>query len=158
MALEAARQIYGSIEEGGSKVLRNLRFSRRLPLDSLAGPDSSVEIQLIACREDVGGIFKFQIFSHSESDNNVENDWRLHCSGSFEQAPWPPYNSNRSIRDNLEKIPLIAISEHGSPVLNDIKAHSQGITGSFSQNPYPFENYPVIGGQDHPNTRRTSVL
>ena len=147
MALEAARQIYGSTQEDGSIVLKNLRFSRRLPLDSLAGSDSSLEIQLIACREDVGGIFKFQIFSHSESDHKVENDWKLHCSGSFEQAPWPPCNSNRSIRDNLEKIRLhdgkVAINEHRNPVLNDLKAHSQGITVSFSQNPYPFENYPV---------------
>ena len=87
MALEAARQIYGSTQEDGSIVLRDLRFKGQLPLESLAGPDSSVEIQLIACREDAGGMFNFQIFSHSESYHDVENNWRLHCSGRFEQSP-----------------------------------------------------------------------
>ena len=147
MALEAARQIYGSTPEDSSIVLRDLRFNGQLPLESLAGPDSSVEIQLIACRGDVGGIFNFQIFSHPESYHDAENNWKLHCSGRFEQSPWPVCDSNRSIRDNLQKTPLhdgnIAVSENGSPVLNEIKTHSQGITGSFSQSPCPFENYPV---------------
>ena len=147
MALEAARQIYGSAQEDGSIVLTNLRFSRQLPLHLLAELDSSIEIQLVACREEFGGIFKFQIFSHSESYGPIEKNWRLHCSGSFEQSPRPPCDSNHSIRDNLEKIPMhdetIAISEHGSPILNEIKTYSQYITGGFSQNPYPFESYPV---------------
>ena len=147
MALEAARQIYGPNKADGSILLTNLRFSRQLPLHLLAGPDKSVEIQLVACQEDLGGVFRFQIFSQSESYDPVEHHWGLHCSGSFEQSPQPPRDSKCSIRDNLQEIPLhdgnIAINGHGNPILNEIKTCSQGIAGGFSQSPYPFENYSI---------------
>ena len=147
MASEAARQIYGFTQANGSILLANLQFRRQLPLHLLAGPDNSVEIQLVTSRDDVGGIFRFEIFSYSESYDPVENNWRLHCSGSFIQSPQPLCDPSSSIRENIEEIALHngdkAISEYGSPVLNDLKTYSRGITGSFSQNPYPFENYPV---------------
>lgn len=147
MALEAARQIYEPNKADGSILLTNLRFSRQLPLHLLAGPDKSVEIQLVACQEDLGGIFRFQIFSQSESYDPVEHHWGLHCSGSFEQSPQPPRDSRCSIRDNLQQIPLhdgnIAINGHGNPILNEIKTCSQGMVGGLSQSPYPFENYSI---------------
>ena len=147
MALEAARQTFNSSQDNTPIVLTNIHFEKELSLERLAGPDVSVEIQLLAKQNEVDRTFNFEILSLSESADKQELQWTRQCSGKFaQQSSTPQTNMPPTINGisdaDLENVDTPITDQHGRN-LSRVKKTSRGVKGQFSQLPYPHENYLI---------------
>lgn len=147
MALEAARQTFSSAQGNTSIHLTNIRFEKELSLERLAGPDVSVEIQLLAKRNEIEGTFDFEILSLLESSDKQGHQWTLHCSGKYTQQSSTPQTNmpptvNGVSNADLQSADSPSTHQHGRN-LTRVKKTPQGIKGEISQFPYPHENYSI---------------
>lgn len=146
MALEAARQTFASDPIIRPLQLSDIRFQNGLSLDILTGPDASIEIQLIAkLLEDDSDVYSFEIFSHAGSSDGVR-DWRLHCSGKFDQHNSTPGATPIALEQLGTATPHNAETvndDHHDQILTKIETSRQGLTGDYHQTLDPSEDYLI---------------